>query len=117
MRTSRRLVRSLLAATVATSGAIASGSGGSLDPTLGGDGRVVTDLGTSEGAVGIAVLADGKILVAAPHALVRYDSSGKLDGTFDADGILPIPFSQFGAADLAIAPDGKIVLVGTLDLL
>ena len=97
---------------VTADGATAATSGGSLDPTFGGDGRVVTDLGAEEGAVAVAVLADGKILVATPHALVRYDSFGALDATFAGDGILAFPFSQFVAADMAIAPGGEIVVVG-----
>ena len=96
----------------ATCCAIAAGSGGSLDPTFGGDGRVVTDLGSDDGAGAVAVLPDGKLLVAAGQALVRYASSGALDATFDGDGVLPFPFSQFFASDMAIAPDGKVVLVG-----
>jgi uncharacterized delta-60 repeat protein len=102
-----------VATTVATTSAIAATSGGALDSTFGGDGRVVTDLGSDEGAVAVAVLPDGKILVAAPTALLRYDSSGVPDATFDDDGIRPL--SGFVASDMAIAPGGKIVVVGTAD--
>jgi hypothetical protein len=73
-----------------------------LDATFDGDGRVVTDLGADEGAVAVAVLPGGKILVAAPMALVRYDSSGAPDATFDEDGVRVLP--GFVAADMAIAP-------------
>jgi uncharacterized delta-60 repeat protein len=113
MRAPKSLTLVVFAAMVACSAAMAATSGGSLDPTFDGDGRVTTDLGAKEGARAVAVLSDGKILVASTNALVRYEPSGALDATFDGDGVCNSP--GFPAADMAIAPDGKIVLVGTVN--
>lgn len=79
-------------------------SNGDLDPTFGSGGRVVTDvLGGADEATGVLRQQDGKILViGSAHngtdrdfALVRYDSTGALDSSFDLDGKvatdLPLP--------------------------
>ncbi len=64
---------------------------------------------------------DGKIVVAGTShngsnndfALVRYNTDGSLDTSFDTDGMVT---TDFGSADtgsaLVIQPDGKIILVG-----
>jgi len=65
---------------------------GSLDTGFGGDGKVITDFGSpnnpaNDGSYSVTVQADGKILVAGDSnddfALVRYNSDGSLDNTFD----------------------------------
>jgi uncharacterized delta-60 repeat protein len=100
---------------------------GSLDPTFDGDGRVVTDFGTAgEGAFGVAIQADGRIVAAGlgdvfgsdDFALARYNPNGGLDPTFDGDGRV---MTDFGAAEqangVAIQADGNIVAVGWSDVL
>ena len=77
-------------------------SAGDLDPSFGVAGRVTTDVGEDAGgvtAVG-AIQSDGKIVVAgtAYHsgnydfAVVRYNSDGSLDSSFDGDGKLTTDF-------------------------
>lgn len=72
---------------------------GSLDTSFDGDGKVTAHFSLDEGAYSVAVQADGKILVAGDgynnsgdfdFALVRYNSDGSLDTTFDGDNNLPI---------------------------
>ena len=74
-----------------------------------------TDFGTprSDEAQGVALQADGKIVVAGSAgsaALARYETNGVLDATFDGDGRLTTP--GFSVNDIAIQADGRIVVVG-----
>lgn len=100
-------------------------SDGVLDNTFDSDGIVSTDIPGGNGELGyaIAIQADGKILVVgsasntitlADFCVVRYNSDGSLDNTFDADGIVT---TDVGADDdiafsVAIQNDGKIVVAG-----
>ena len=96
---------------------------GALDPTFGGDGRVVTDLGGNDYAFDIAIQADGGIVVAgernapaADRAIVqRYRPNGELDDGFGGDGTVLTGFGRrFQSANaLAIAPGGRIVVAGS----
>jgi uncharacterized delta-60 repeat protein len=95
-------------------------TGGTLDPTFGGDGKVSTVVGTNAGAEAVAIQSDGKIVTAGgadPHgfALVRYESDGILDDTFGGDGKVTTVIGDAGAAHanaVAIQSDGKIVAAG-----
>jgi uncharacterized delta-60 repeat protein len=89
---------------------------GSLDPTFGTGGKVLTDLGdNSAGAQIQAVVSDaalqsnGDIVVSGNFGLVRYLPSGKLDTSFGTDGLATTAGS---AAGLAIEPDGDWLAVG-----
>ena len=102
-------------------------SNGSLDTAFDGDigtgnGIVITDFGgTNDSGSSVAIQADGKIVVAGysdasggyDFALVRYNSNGSLDTTFDSDGIA---IANLGGTDsgssVAIQTDGKIVVAG-----
>jgi uncharacterized delta-60 repeat protein len=96
---------------------------GSLDPTFGSDGTVLTDFGSSEAPEAVEIQADGKIVAAglsgggadiADFALARYNPDGSLDLTFGGDGIVLTDFGALdGANDIAIQADGKIVAAGT----
>lgn len=100
---------------------------GTLDVTFGGDGIVTTDLGGPvDAARAVALQADGRIVVAGSAgveldrtlAIVRYNTDGTLDTSFDGDGRLTrefiiTPDAGGGAADIAIQADGKIVVVGS----
>ncbi len=99
---------------------------GSLDNTFDTDGIVTTDIGTSttDIAAGIAVQTDGKIVVGGSSAndefiLVRYNTDGSLDNTFDTDGIATASFtatSTENVSEILIQDDGKIIVIGlTLD--
>ncbi len=99
---------------------------GTLDPSFGGDGVVVTGgLGPNETASAVAIQDDGRIVVGGvfrdassgneqDFMLVRYDSNGSLDPTFDGDGqvFTTISIQPDFLRDIAIQADGKIVAVG-----
>lgn len=95
---------------------------GSLDPSFGEGGKLITDFGDESAAFAVALQKDGKI-VAAGHignvgrfevALTRYRPNGALDPTFGAGGKV---IHDFGTGletffALAIQNDGKIVAAG-----
>ncbi len=105
---------------------------GSLDTTFDGDGKVFTEI-IAQNQNGyfadMVIQPDGKILavgsrdgsVVGQIVMIRYNSNGSLDTTFDGDGMVftgfdpEPPSTQTGAyANSAILqPDGKIVLGGT----
>ncbi len=92
---------------------------GSLDTTFSGDGQQTTDFGALDGANGVAIQGDGKIVVAGrgafggDFALARYNPNGTLDTTFSGDGKQTTAFvTNDGANDVALQPNGKIVVVG-----
>jgi len=99
---------------------------GLLDNSFDTDGMLTTAIGLdNDQASSIAVQSDGKIIVAGhssdtpvdedpDFSLVRYNSDGSLDNTFDSDGIVTTDFSLLidRIQDIAIQPDGKIVAVG-----
>jgi uncharacterized delta-60 repeat protein len=98
---------------------------GTLDTSFDGDGKITTDLAggfNQEEALGVAVQPepDGKIKIIVVgyvrnpefnFALVRYNSDGSLDTSFDGDGIVTSGVAGRANA-VAIQPDGKIVVVG-----
>lgn len=97
---------------------------GSLDTSFAG-GRVVTTILTSfDYGRAVAIQADGKI-VAGGYAdiggsdneftLVRYNTDGTLDTSFDTDGkaLIPMGGMQDIINSLAVQPDGKIVAGGS----
>ena len=97
---------------------------GGLDATFNGDGKVVTDIGGRDnGARGVAIQSDGKIVVIgyswsatkSDFVFYRYNPNGSRDTTFSGDGTA---IGNFGLGristgrDVAIRSDGKIVGVG-----
>ncbi|MET0752910.1 MAG: hypothetical protein ABWZ66_06035 [Pyrinomonadaceae bacterium] len=109
---------------------------GALDTTFGDGGKVTTDIGSGgDSAESVAVQTDGKIVVVGSAgngngpiaggslggnlgisdiAIVRYNADGTLDTSFGAGGKIVID-SGFGndfAMDVAIQPDGNIIVVG-----
>lgn len=95
---------------------------GSLDTTFDSDGTVVTDLGGNDVGSAIALQPDGKILVTGESNsqgnydfyVVRYNTDGSLDTSFDSDGMV---FTQVGtlhdrAYAIVVQDDGKIVIGG-----
>jgi uncharacterized delta-60 repeat protein len=101
---------------------------GDLDRSFSGDGKLTTDLGSTEStgdqANAVLVMADGRILAAgrtgigtaADSALVRYTRSGGLDRSLGDDGIATEDVSgdaEFDSTtDAVVEPGGKIVVVG-----
>jgi uncharacterized delta-60 repeat protein len=96
---------------------------GNLDPTFGTGGRVTTDVGPgSDYGRAVALQADGKIVVAGygyngsnyDFAVVRYNTDGSLDTSFDGDGkvLTAIGSSNEYARAVTVQSDGKIVVAG-----
>ena len=97
----------------------ARAAAGSLDTGFSVDGRVMTDLTAGfDGALGVAIQQDGKIVAAgyggAGFELVRYNTDGTLDPSFDYDGKVATDFTTGGdgAYAVAIQQDGRIVAAG-----
>jgi uncharacterized delta-60 repeat protein len=97
---------------------------GTLDTSFDGDGKVVTQVGSgSDQAFSIATQTDGRLVVAgfssngsnADFGVVRYNTDGSLDNSFDGDGkaLTPIGSGSDDAASVAIQSDGRIVAAGT----
>jgi len=97
---------------------------GVLDTTFNSTGKVITPVGdgNSHGR-SIAVQPDGKILVAGDaddasfgldFALVRYNTNGTLDTTFNGTGKVTSGFASVNAygQSAVLQPDGKIVVAG-----
>ncbi len=99
-------------------------SNGSLDTSFDTDGKVTTPFGSSnENAQAIALQADGKIVVAGyaalnsfDIALARYNPNGSLDTSFDIDGKVTFDSGSDFAFGVAVQPDGKIVVAGSLQI-
>ncbi|MFF1594116.1 calcium-binding protein [Streptomyces sp. NPDC058286] len=92
---------------------------GSLDASFGTGGKVTTDFGGADGANGVALQADGKIIAAGlavgDFGLARYNTDGSLDTGFGAGGKVTTGFDSGGAADdVALQADGKIVAAGSV---
>jgi uncharacterized delta-60 repeat protein len=95
---------------------------GDLDPGFGNGGRVTTDFlrGGDDRASAVAIQKDGKIVVAGGNsgnfAVARYNPDGSLDTSFGDGGRAATAFgtSSSTANALALQPDGKIVLAGSV---
>jgi uncharacterized delta-60 repeat protein len=101
---------------------------GSLDTTFDTDGMAQTDFASSlDAAYSVNVQSDGKIVLSGTSnqsgttdfALVRYNTDGSLDTTFDTDGkvVTNVLTDSFGSSndiayDSAIQTNGRIVSVG-----
>jgi uncharacterized delta-60 repeat protein len=94
------------------------------DPSFGTGGIVTTAIGTDDEAFALATQSDGKLVAAGYSfngtlsqnvwAVVRYNTNGSLDTTFNTTGIVT---TQIGTTDdealaLAIQSDGKLVTAG-----
>jgi len=98
---------------------------GSLDSTFDFDGKVRTPIGTqNDYANAILIQPDGKIVVAGrsnnityiDYVIVRYNTNGSLDSTFDFDGIALLSMGVTGLDCQAVSlqNDGKVVIVGSV---
>ncbi|MEQ1902744.1 MAG: DUF4347 domain-containing protein, partial [Pirellulaceae bacterium] len=96
---------------------------GSLDTSFDTDGKVTTAIGAGvDRANGLALQSDGKVvLVGYSHngtnedvAIVRYNTNGSLDTSFDSDGKRTVAVgSGYDVANaVALQTDGKIVVAG-----
>jgi uncharacterized delta-60 repeat protein len=102
---------------------------GTLDESFDGDGKLTKDLTEYyDGAFGVVIQSDGKIVVSGDaglggpnsgFAVVRFNTDGSLDTTFgvggaDGDGVTITQFSRRTdtPAGMAIQPDDKILVSG-----
>jgi uncharacterized delta-60 repeat protein len=124
-RVFRLLVASLLlmGALVGASGSVASApAAGSLDPSFGEGGKVVTDFaGSDDTAYAVAIQGDGKIVAAGLantaagtiFGVTRYLPDGTLDAGFGTGGKVTTDFGRYAEARaIGIQGDGKIVVAG-----
>jgi uncharacterized delta-60 repeat protein len=94
---------------------------GTIDGSFGAGGvMTLPTVATDGGKMGLALQADGKIVLAAGlvgtpdgFGLVRFNGNGIVDGSFGRGGITPVAFAQ-GAAAVAVVvqTDGKLVAAG-----
>ncbi len=99
---------------------------GSLDTTFANNGVAQTPFSGDHTYVSAAALqSDGKIVVAGTSGpegdsqitVVRYTTDGDLDSTFGSNGVVTtavFPTTHNWGGDLAIQPDGKILVAGTV---
>jgi uncharacterized delta-60 repeat protein len=111
------VVTALAFALALAAGPTPSWAAGQLDTTFDTDGKVVTDLGTDDTGRGVAVQADGKIVVAGDSGgdfgLARYNDDGSLDTTFGVGGKVVTDFGQITDRAGAVVIQGeKIVVAG-----
>jgi uncharacterized delta-60 repeat protein len=96
---------------------------GTLDPSFSGDGKLLLDVsGSWDFGYGIAVKTDGKIIVTGYCSLpadffaLRLLPDGSYDPTFGTGGKTTVDITGNSVADecwgMAIATDGKIIMVG-----
>ena len=94
-------------ATLVTSQAAA----GSLDPTFGNGGKVLTPGG---GVTDAIMQPNGDIVASSASGLARFLPTGKLDTTFGTGGMAAAGFiGGEGGTGIALQPDGKILWVGS----
>ena len=117
------LVLALCCGFSATLATLALAAPGGRDPGFSGDGKALTNFGSgNDFASGVAVQADGKIVVAGRaggaggrFGLARYNRNGTLDTSFGGDGKVVTNFSTIAddfANSVAVQADGKIVAAG-----
>jgi uncharacterized delta-60 repeat protein len=97
---------------------------GTLDTTFRGNGWLRLDDGGDNGSKGgLAVLGNGKILVAGYDSsngiqmvIYRFLANGNLDTTFDGDGKVTLNFPMAVPTDLEILDNGKIMILGSTNI-
>jgi uncharacterized delta-60 repeat protein len=104
---------------------------GSLDTAWGNPGQLLSTVGSSEIAYGLALQADGKVVIAGASysggesvfLVARVNEDGTLDDTFGTQGIVNTPILQgyaqavySQAEHVAIQDDGKILVAGNVYL-
>jgi uncharacterized delta-60 repeat protein len=99
---------------------------GTPDLTFNGTGHRITSIGTvQDWAYGVAVQADGKVVVSgsvttspsytsSSLGIVRYNEDGTLDDSFGTGGIINMQIGNVNALGhtVSILPDGKIIVMG-----
>ena len=89
---------------------------GTLDPSFGDDGSVITQIGSRSGAESLAIDSRGRIVaggVAHHHfAVTRYLPNGDLDPSFGDGGIAMTDFGFYAAQSVAIDSRDRVVAAG-----
>jgi uncharacterized delta-60 repeat protein len=95
---------------------------GSPDTSFDGDGKLITVIGGYEGANSVAIQPDGKIVLTGDTiigsyediALIRYNTDGSLDTSFDTDGKVTTAIgTQYDlGTEIFAQADGKLLVVG-----
>lgn len=90
---------------------------GGVDASFSQDGRLTSNFGASDTARDLAILADGRILLAgdsnANWALARYLEDGTADASFSGDGLLTLDLGGVESLDRVLAlADGDLLLGG-----
>jgi uncharacterized delta-60 repeat protein len=98
---------------------------GTLDTSFSVDGIVTTQIGASDFGRAVAVQTDGKILLAgqtpggggSDAVVVRYNTDGALDTSFDGDGIVGLAYGTYGDYAYSVVQqwDGKILVAGNTE--
>ncbi|HEY1717675.1 MAG TPA: delta-60 repeat domain-containing protein [Verrucomicrobiae bacterium] len=102
---------------------------GTPDSSFGASGKVTTGFSPSDVANAVALLPNGKFIVAgsttlpgnngADFLVARYETNGDLDTTFGTNSSTEIGFGNTNgfnvARALAVQPDGKIIVAGQAD--
>jgi uncharacterized delta-60 repeat protein len=99
-------------------------AGGGLDPAFGSGGSIVIglghgDLSSSDGALGVALRGDGRIVTSGfawndtdeDFVALGLTPTGALDTSFGGDGIVETDFANV-ASDVAVDPSGRVVMAG-----
>lgn len=96
-------------------------SNGTLDLTFGLNGVIINSLSPSDDAANsLAIQSDGKLVVGGKAlingsgqqiALVRYNSNGTIDNSFNSNGIVLVPSGTY-LSKMKIQNDGKILITG-----
>jgi uncharacterized delta-60 repeat protein len=97
--------------------------GGAPDSTFSGDGRQTIGFGGDDYGGDVALQPDGKIVVAGwggegdDMIVARLNRNGSIDRSFGNNGAANVNFGLTDRAfSLALQPDGKIVVVGSADV-
>ena len=91
--------------------AAAASTPGSLDPTFGNGGKVLSPGG---GATDAILQSNGDIVVSTGSGVARFLPTGQLDATFGSGGLASAGFvGGEGLQGVALQPDGKIIWVGS----
>jgi uncharacterized delta-60 repeat protein len=104
--------------------AAAFGAPGTIDPSFGDNGRVVTQTALNgynwlDSHVNIAEGPDGTIVAAVGKTLLRYLPDGDLDPNFGDGGRLTVTEPEglpFKLSDMDVDPDGRVVLFGQIEI-
>lgn len=96
--------------------AIRLNTNGTLDTTFSGDG--IFEITSAGIALSVALQTDSKIVIGSrglsgESIIIRLNTNGALDTTFDTDGIVSLSPNHYEPYGLAIQSNGRIVVAGT----